>query len=64
MRAHDDGFRQAVIAGVSKGTGAIARAVIATAFACLDAASVTWVASDGEDDVMDLYDECVAAVRG
>jgi AcrR family transcriptional regulator len=41
-----------------------ARAVIATAFACLDAASMTWVARNGEDDIMDLYDECLAAVRG
>ncbi|MGW2832662.1 hypothetical protein [Streptomyces sp. NPDC001286] len=41
-----------------------ARAVIATAFACLDAASMTWVADDGEGDLMDLYDECLAAVRG
>jgi AcrR family transcriptional regulator len=41
-----------------------ARAVIATAFACLDAASMTWVDDDGEADVMDLYDECLAAVRG
>ncbi|MBK3642656.1 hypothetical protein [Streptomyces sp. MBT33] len=40
------------------------RAVIATAFACLDAASMTWVADDGEGDLMDLYDECLAAVRG
>ena len=41
-----------------------ARAVIATAFACLDAASMTWVASDGKGEIMDLYDECTAAVRG
>ncbi|MFH8442176.1 TetR/AcrR family transcriptional regulator [Streptomyces sp. NPDC018026] len=40
-----------------------ARAVIATACACLDAASMTWVARDGEGDIIDLYDECVAAVR-
>jgi AcrR family transcriptional regulator len=40
-----------------------ARAVIATAFACLDAASMTWVANDGKGDIMDLYDECLAAVR-
>jgi AcrR family transcriptional regulator len=40
-----------------------ARAVIATAFACLDAASMTWVANDGKGDMMDLYDECLAAVR-
>jgi AcrR family transcriptional regulator len=44
--------------------GAKARAVIATAFACLDAASMTWVANDGKSDIMDLYDECLAAVRG
>lgn len=41
-----------------------ARAVIATAFACLDAASMTWVGNDGKGDIMDLYDECLAAVRG
>ncbi|MYS24965.1 transcriptional regulator, TetR family [Streptomyces sp. DvalAA-14] len=44
--------------------GAKARAVIATAFACLDAASITWVANDGKGEIMDLYDECLAAVRG
>jgi len=44
--------------------GAKARAVIATAFACLDAASMTWVASDGKGEIIDLYDECMAAVRG
>jgi hypothetical protein len=36
----------------------------ATAFACLDAASMTWVANDGNGDILDLYDECLAAVRG
>ncbi|MFD4415245.1 TetR/AcrR family transcriptional regulator [Streptomyces sp. NPDC058476] len=41
-----------------------ARAVIATAFACLDAASMTWVANGGKGDIIDLYDECLAAVRG
>ncbi|MHC3475585.1 TetR/AcrR family transcriptional regulator [Streptomyces sp. 7R007] len=41
-----------------------ARAVIATAFACLDAASMAWVENAGEGDLMDLYDECLAAVRG
>lgn len=40
-----------------------ARAVIATAFACLDAASMTWVEGDGKGDIMDLYDACLAAVR-
>ncbi|WP_425839467.1 TetR/AcrR family transcriptional regulator [Streptomyces fractus] len=41
-----------------------ARAVIATAFACLDAASMTWVDDDGKGDIIDLYDACLAAVRG
>lgn len=45
-------------------SGPRARAVIATAFACLDAASMTWVGDDGKGDIMDLYDECLAAVRG
>jgi AcrR family transcriptional regulator len=45
-------------------TDPAARAVIATVFACLDAASMTWVDNDGKGDLMDLYDECLAAVRG
>ncbi|MEU5703679.1 hypothetical protein [Streptomyces aurantiacus] len=44
--------------------GAKARAVSATAFGCLDAASITWVANDGEGEIMGMYDECLAAVRG
>ncbi|GAA1128210.1 MULTISPECIES: TetR/AcrR family transcriptional regulator [Streptomyces violaceusniger group] len=40
-----------------------ARAVLATAFACLDAASMAWVDNDGKGDILDLYDECLAAVR-
>jgi hypothetical protein len=40
------------------------RAVIATALACLDAASMTWVDNGGKGDLIDLYDECLAAVRG
>jgi AcrR family transcriptional regulator len=48
----------------SRTTDLRARAVIATAFACLDAASMAWAAGDGEGDIMDLYDECLAAVRG
>ncbi|CAL9334221.1 TetR/AcrR family transcriptional regulator [Streptomyces sp. enrichment culture] len=41
-----------------------ARAVVAAAFACLDAATTTWVEGGGEGDLMDLYDRSVAAVRG
>lgn len=44
--------------------GLRARAVIAAAFACLDAALRTWVDRDGEADIMDLYDQCATAVRG
>jgi len=40
-----------------------ARAVVATAFACLDAASMTWVESGAAGDIIDVYDRCVAAVR-
>ncbi|OON82759.1 TetR/AcrR family transcriptional regulator [Streptomyces tsukubensis] len=46
------------------GVRARARAVLATAFACLDAASMTWVENGGEGDIIDLYDECLAAARG
>ncbi|MEU1495731.1 hypothetical protein ABZ456_36495 [Streptomyces sp. NPDC005776] len=49
---------------VAGSQGVKARAVIATAFACLDAASMTGVANDGTGEIMDLYDECLAAVRG
>ncbi|MEU7145123.1 hypothetical protein ABZ942_37165 [Nocardia sp. NPDC046473] len=38
--------------------------VLATAFACFDAASMTWVDNGGKGDIIDRYDECVAAVRG
>ncbi|MFD2421765.1 TetR/AcrR family transcriptional regulator [Amycolatopsis pigmentata] len=41
-----------------------ARAVIATALACLDAATMTWVDNGGKGEIMDLYDDCLAAVRG
>lgn len=40
-----------------------AAAVIATAFACLDVASAAWVARDGRGDLMDLYDQALAAAR-
>ncbi|MEU0503257.1 helix-turn-helix domain-containing protein [Nocardia sp. NPDC005998] len=40
-----------------------ARAVIATAFACLDAASMTWVDNHGEGEIMDLFDECFGELR-
>jgi AcrR family transcriptional regulator len=50
--------------GIDNDTELAARAVIATAFACLDAATMTWVGTGGEGDVMDLYDAALAAVRG
>jgi AcrR family transcriptional regulator len=40
-----------------------ARAIVATAFACFDAATVTWLEADGQGDILALYDQCLAAVR-
>ena len=40
-----------------------AAAIVASALACLDAASQAWVASNGRTDLTALYDEAVAAVR-
>jgi AcrR family transcriptional regulator len=40
-----------------------ARAIIATAFACFDAATATWLEGDGQGDILDLYDQGLAAVR-
>ncbi|MEV0266468.1 helix-turn-helix domain-containing protein [Streptomyces sp. NPDC050617] len=41
-----------------------ARAVLATVFACLDTATMAWVDNGGEGDIIDLYDACLAGVRG
>ena len=40
-----------------------ASAIVASALACLDAASEAWIDSDGATDLAALYDEAVAAVR-
>ncbi|GAA1329260.1 TetR/AcrR family transcriptional regulator [Pseudonocardia xinjiangensis] len=40
-----------------------ARAIVATAFACFDAATVTWLEADGQGDILALYDQGLAAVR-
>ena len=40
-----------------------AAAIVASALACLDAASQAWVSSNGATDLAALYDEAVAAVR-
>ncbi|MFI9161251.1 TetR/AcrR family transcriptional regulator [Kitasatospora aureofaciens] len=40
------------------------RAVVATAFACFDAAAVTWLEGNGQGDILDLYDQGLAVVRG
>ena len=56
-------FIEARMGSGSGRTDPRARAVIATAFACLDAASMTWVGNGGKGDIMDLYDECLTAVR-
>lgn len=54
---------KARMGGAGGGTDLRARAVIAASFACLEAASRTWVDNDGRGDMMDLYDECLATVR-
>lgn len=41
-----------------------ARAILATAFACFDAATETWLEADGNGTILDLYDQGLAAVRG
>lgn len=65
MHADAAGDGEVVAGDVAGGSAdAKVRAVIATAFACLDAASMTWVDQDDQGDIMDLYDECLAAVRG
>jgi AcrR family transcriptional regulator len=43
--------------------GLRAHAIVASALACLDAATETWLARDGRGDIAQLYDEAVAAVR-
>lgn len=40
-----------------------ARAIVATAFACFDTATATWLEADGQGDILDLYDQALAAVR-
>jgi AcrR family transcriptional regulator len=40
-----------------------ARALVACALTCLDAATEAWVQAGGEGDVEQLYDQAVAAVR-
>lgn len=40
-----------------------ARAIVASALTCLDAAARAWVRSDGRSDLGDLYDRAVSAVR-
>jgi AcrR family transcriptional regulator len=40
-----------------------ARAIVATAFACFDAATATWLEAHGAGDILDLYDQGLAAVR-
>ncbi|ARQ67536.1 TetR/AcrR family transcriptional regulator [Streptomyces marincola] len=41
-----------------------AQAIVATAFACVDTATELWVGHDGRLDLLELYDQCLAAVRG
>ncbi|MEV8371901.1 helix-turn-helix domain-containing protein [Kribbella sp. NPDC056861] len=40
-----------------------ARIVIAVSFACVDASTATWVASDGTEDIEALYDQAITVAR-
>ncbi|ANP51232.1 AcrR family transcriptional regulator [Streptomyces griseochromogenes] len=50
--------------GSGPAVDAPAKAIVATVFACVDTASELWARSDGRLDLADLYDQCLAAVRG
>ncbi|WP_191302719.1 TetR/AcrR family transcriptional regulator [Lentzea cavernae] len=52
--------------GIDSGEVPDARAmgVIATVFACVDAASELWVRHGGKADAFELYEQALAAVRG
>ncbi|NYI04588.1 TetR/AcrR family transcriptional regulator [Allostreptomyces psammosilenae] len=41
-----------------------AKAIVVTVLACMDAATELWVREGGRPDPADLYDQCLAAVRG
>lgn len=41
-----------------------AEAIVACALTCLDVAVEIWARRDGEDDLAELFDQAVAAVRG
>ncbi|MFI5719863.1 hypothetical protein [Nocardia sp. NPDC051750] len=55
---------EARIDGPAERTMLRATAIVAAALSCLDTASEAWIESDGADDLAELYDEAVAAVRG
>ncbi|WP_328584905.1 TetR/AcrR family transcriptional regulator [Streptomyces sp. NBC_00370] len=40
-----------------------ARAIVATAFACFDAATVTWLEGNGQGTILALYDQGLSGVR-
>ncbi|MEU9348435.1 TetR family transcriptional regulator [Streptomyces sp. NPDC048278] len=40
-----------------------AKAITAAVFTCVDTATELWAASDGQLDLADLYDQCLAAIR-
>lgn len=40
-----------------------ARTVIAVTFACTDAATATWIASEGREDLATLYDQALDVIR-
>ncbi|WP_374772100.1 hypothetical protein OG756_02200 [Streptomyces sp. NBC_01310] len=41
-----------------------AKAIVATVFACVDTATELWAGHEGRLDLAELYEQCIAAVRG
>ncbi|MFE5891131.1 TetR/AcrR family transcriptional regulator [Streptomyces sp. NPDC056462] len=56
--------RLGAASGAGPGPDPRAKAIVATVFACIDTATELWAGHDGRLDLADLYDDCLAAVRG
>jgi AcrR family transcriptional regulator len=50
--------------GTGPGPDPAAKAIVATVFACVDTATELWAESEGRLDLAELYEQCLAAVRG
>lgn len=57
-------IRMRLGAGAADASDPRAQAIVACALTCLSVSSEIWTQSDGEEDLAELYDRAVAAVRG